>query len=204
MRRRRLPAEQVMWLVIGMALLRDRPITKVVSMLDLALPSPSKPTVAPSAIVQARDRLGESPMAWLFSRCADTWAHQSAGRERWRGLALYGMNGTTLRIPDWHQRAAALALCRPHHRTHHASQSAPLVVLVGVDDGRAYRIGGALIEHGNGYDGANMNDWEGLRAMASAQSRSEAPPRPVIVSPGSRLVEAVINPIKKGYPFRHA
>src|SRR5688500_3193670 len=99
-RRRRLPAEQVPWLVIGMALLRNRPITEVVSKLDLALPSPGKPTVAPSAIVQARDRLGESPMAWLFARSADQWAHQSAGRDRWRGLALYGVDGTTLRVPD--------------------------------------------------------------------------------------------------------
>jgi hypothetical protein len=49
-RRRRLPAEQVPRLVIGMALFRDRPITEVVNKLDLALPSPVSPTVAPSAI----------------------------------------------------------------------------------------------------------------------------------------------------------
>ena len=37
-RRRRLPAEQVVWLVIGMALMRDRPIMEVVNKLDLAMP----------------------------------------------------------------------------------------------------------------------------------------------------------------------
>src|SRR5262249_10887654 len=31
-----------------------------------------------------------------------------------------------------------------------------------LDDGRALRIGGALIEHGNRYDGANVNDQDGL------------------------------------------
>ncbi len=36
-RRRRLPAEQVVWLVIGMGLLRDRSIAAVVDHLDLAL-----------------------------------------------------------------------------------------------------------------------------------------------------------------------
>jgi hypothetical protein len=53
----------VPWLVIGMALLRNRPITEVANKLDLALPSPLGPAVAPSALVQARDRLGEAPMA---------------------------------------------------------------------------------------------------------------------------------------------
>jgi len=42
-------------------------------------------------------------------------------------------------------------------------------------DGRAYRVGGLLIEHGNRYDGANGNDWEYLRLIASAQSRAEEP-----------------------------
>jgi len=37
-RRRRLPVEEVIWVVLGMALFRDRPIEDVVSKLDLALP----------------------------------------------------------------------------------------------------------------------------------------------------------------------
>jgi len=37
-RRRRLPAEHVIWVVLGMALFRDRPLEDVVSKLDLALP----------------------------------------------------------------------------------------------------------------------------------------------------------------------
>jgi hypothetical protein len=28
------------------------------------------------------------------------WAHKSARTHRWRGLALYGADGTTLRVPD--------------------------------------------------------------------------------------------------------
>ena len=70
-----------------------------------------------------------------------------------------------------------------------------------VDDGRAYRIGRALIEHGNRYDNSNTNDWTHIRAMASALSRYESPPQGVEVSAGSRLVNNVINPIKKQYPF---
>jgi UDP-2,3-diacylglucosamine pyrophosphatase LpxH len=70
-----------------------------------------------------------------------------------------------------------------------------------VDDGRAYRIGGALFEHGNRYDGANANDWDGLRAIVSALSRFEPPPVDLRVSAGSRLVEKVINRLKAQYPF---
>lgn len=100
LRRRRLPAEQVIWLVLGMALYRNRPIDEIVAKLDLALPGRRGPTAAPSAVAQARRRLGEEPMRWLFERCAEAWAHESARRFAWRGLALYGVDGTTARVPD--------------------------------------------------------------------------------------------------------
>ncbi len=98
-RTRRLPAQQVVWLVIAMALFRDRPIHDIVTKLDLALPG-SSPTVAPSTVAQARARLSPEPMQWLFSLCADQWAHSSARQYAWRGLSLYGADGTTLRVPD--------------------------------------------------------------------------------------------------------
>src|SRR5713101_9013107 len=52
-RRRRLPAEQVIWLVLGMALFRDRRIHELVDKLDLALPDRRDLTVARSAVAQA-------------------------------------------------------------------------------------------------------------------------------------------------------
>lgn len=101
LRRRRLPGEQVVWLVIGMALMRDRPIVEVVRHLELALPDRgTSRTVAPSAVAQARSRVGAEPLEWLFLRTASHWAHASAERHRWRGLALYGVDGSTIRVPD--------------------------------------------------------------------------------------------------------
>jgi hypothetical protein len=70
-----------------------------------------------------------------------------------------------------------------------------------VFDGTAYRIGGALIEHGNRYDVANENDWDRLRTIASALSRSESPPVTLRVSAGSFLVEKVVAALKPRYPF---
>ena len=100
-RRRRLPAEQVVWLVVGMGLMRDLPIVDVVRQLDLALPGRSATrSVAPSAVAAARARVGASPLEWLFLRSGAQWAHESADRHRWRGLAMYGVDGSTLRVPD--------------------------------------------------------------------------------------------------------
>jgi hypothetical protein len=102
-RRRKLPAEYVVWLVIGMGLLRDRSIAEVVRHLHLVLPGvapPGRQHVTGGAIVQARDRLGDQPLAALFATTAAQWATASADEHRWRGLAVYGVDGSTLRVPD--------------------------------------------------------------------------------------------------------
>lgn len=99
-RRRRLPAEQVVWLVLGMGIYRNKPITEIVAELDLALPGRRGPRAASSSVTQARGRLGDEPIRWLFERCAESWAHASARRHAWRGLSVYGVDGTTIRLPD--------------------------------------------------------------------------------------------------------
>lgn len=107
-RRRKLPAEYVVWLVIGMALLRDRSIEEVVRHLDLVMPTAQgqRQPVTGGGVVQARDRLGPEPLAWLFQTTASHWATASADAHRWRGLAVLGADGTTLRVPDTAENAA--------------------------------------------------------------------------------------------------
>jgi hypothetical protein len=63
-RRRRLPAEQVMVLVLAMALFRDRSIHALMSDLNLGLGDTDVPV--PSASVQARSRVGVEPLRRLF------------------------------------------------------------------------------------------------------------------------------------------
>lgn len=126
-RHRRLPAPRVVWLIIAMALFRNRPITEVADKLDLALPGRRGPTASSSAITQARARLGEEPMEWLFGRTAQAWAHDSADRHRWRGLALYGVDGTTLRVPDSEDNRTEFGLASGGHR---GNSGFPLVRLV--------------------------------------------------------------------------
>lgn len=124
LRRRRLPAEQVIWLVLGIALFRDRRIEQVVDSLDLALPSPHG-VVAKSAISAARARLGDEPMKWLFEHSARKWAHESAARDRWRELALYGIDGTGVLLPDSEENRREFGVW-----TGRAEGSNPLVRLV--------------------------------------------------------------------------
>lgn len=139
-RRRRLPAEQVVWLVIGMCLFRDLSMRELVATLDLALPGTRGVRVAPSSIVQARERLGEEPLRWLFERTAEVWAHASARTHAWRGLAVYGADGTTVRVPD-----------SPENRAHFGGQTTrwdstsgyPLVRLVTLMALRSHVLAGA-------------------------------------------------------------
>lgn len=49
-------------------------------------------------------------MKWLFETCATQWAHTSAAALRWKGLALYGVDGTTLRVPDSAENRASFGL----------------------------------------------------------------------------------------------
>lgn len=139
-RRRRLPAEQVIWLVIGMCLFRDQSMKELVATLDLALPGTRGVRVAPSSIVQARDRLGDEPVRWLFERTAETWAHQSARRHAWRGLAVYGADGTTVRVPDSSENRATFG----GQKTRWDSTSGyPLVRLVTLMALRSHLLAGA-------------------------------------------------------------
>jgi hypothetical protein len=142
LRRRRLPAEQVIRLVLGMALYRHRPIDELVERLDLVLPGSGQGSVAKSAVAQARARLGEEPLQWLFERCSEKWGHASARRHEWRGLAVYGVDGTTIRVPD-----------SPDNRGFFGSQSAgdrglsgyPLARVVTLMALRSHVVAGAAI-----------------------------------------------------------
>lgn len=100
-RKRRLPAELVVWVVVGMAIARSKPIVDVVEHLDLALPSSTASVrVAKSAVSKARAKLGEAPLRWLFDKTASAWCDARLERDSWRGLSLFGVDGTTLRVAD--------------------------------------------------------------------------------------------------------
>ena len=99
-RHRRLPAGQVVWLIIALALYRHQSISEVVDELDLALPDVDAPFISKSAVAQARQRLGEAPLKWLFQTSARAWSSQDQDAYLFKGLNLLAMDGTTLRTAD--------------------------------------------------------------------------------------------------------
>jgi hypothetical protein len=104
-RKRRLPAEQVVWLVIGMAMFRKWPIHDLVGKLNLVLPGAS-PSVVPSTVAEARARVGADPLERIFEMTGAKWGHESARKHAWRDLALYGVDGSTLRAADSEENRA--------------------------------------------------------------------------------------------------
>ena len=96
-RRRRLPADSVIWLIVAMALFAADSIPKVWRRLH---PTRDHPEPTDSAFSQARRRLGVAPLRHLFLETARPMAtHQTVGAS-YRGWRLMGLDGTTLDLPD--------------------------------------------------------------------------------------------------------
>jgi hypothetical protein len=158
-RRRRLPSEQVIWVVLGMALFRDRPLEDVVSKLDLALPGLG--TVARSSIAQARERVGHEPIKWLFERCASKWAHNSAKAHLWRGLRLYGMDGTSIRVPNTIENRETFG----GHRSHGTESAYPMVRMVVLMTLRSHLLAAANF---GAYEGEAVHEIEYAKPLCNS------------------------------------
>src|SRR4051794_1415203 len=101
-RRRRLPADSVIWLIVAMALFAADSIPKVWRRLH---PSRDSPEPTDSAFTRARRRLGVAPLRHLFHETARPMAtHQAVGASC-RGWRLMGIDGTTLDRPDTPENA---------------------------------------------------------------------------------------------------
>ncbi len=88
LRKRRLPLEMMLWCVISMAFFRRMSAWDVVSRMNIMLPG-QRPLVAPSAVVQARQRLGSEAVRQVFDLTQKSW-HEAAGHPTWAGLRLLG------------------------------------------------------------------------------------------------------------------
>ncbi|MDP7592681.1 MAG: transposase domain-containing protein, partial [Litorilituus sp.] len=64
-RKRKLPLESMVWLVIGMDIYNDKPISQIINMLDIE-DRDKKAFVAPSAVIQRRQDLGVQAIESVF------------------------------------------------------------------------------------------------------------------------------------------
>lgn len=100
-RRRRLPADQVLWLVVGMALFRDEPVHEVARRLNICAQGlATDHLLARSGVTEARKRLGADPVEWLFRKTGNQWAGERYQNDAWQGLQIFAVDGALLRTPD--------------------------------------------------------------------------------------------------------
>ena len=129
-RRRRLPAESVVWLVIAMALFAADSVPKVWRRLH---PTRDEPEPDDSAFTQARRRLGVAPLRRLFLETARPMAtHQTLGAY-YRGWRLMGLDGTTLDMPDTPENRARFIATIPLGRLSRASDVAAVALFLASD-----------------------------------------------------------------------
>ena len=94
-RRRKIPAEQVVWLTVGMAMFSNTSVRQTFDRLNLSFNG----KVVSSSLSDARKRLGPEPLAYLFRTLAKEWTPPTSSA-MWKGLQLFGIDGTTVRVPD--------------------------------------------------------------------------------------------------------
>ena len=96
-RKRKLPAEHIVWLVIGSALYRNSPIWYITEQLALTLDGK---TCVPSATVQARQRLGHQPLQQLFKQLSSHWQQeQNNSTHNFNGLTIQAVDGVVFYLP---------------------------------------------------------------------------------------------------------
>ncbi len=100
-RRRRLPADQVLWLMLGMALFRDEHVHEVARRLNICAQGlASDHLLARSGVTEARKRLGAEPVEWLFRITGTQWGAQCYRDDAWQDLQVFAVDGALLRTPD--------------------------------------------------------------------------------------------------------
>ena len=105
LRKRRLPLEMMVWCIVGMALERKEPLHQIVNRRDIMLPG-NRPFVAPSAVIQTRQRLGIEAVRRVFTKTAQLW-HNATPHPHWCGLTLLAIDGVFWRTPDTPENDAA-------------------------------------------------------------------------------------------------
>lgn len=100
-RRRRLPSDLVLWLVVGMAFFRGEPIAEVARRLNICSEGlASEVLLANSALSKARQRLGKKPVEWLFQQCANVWGYERYPQDHWHELQVFAVDGALFRTQE--------------------------------------------------------------------------------------------------------
>jgi hypothetical protein len=93
---RDLPSRVVVYLLLAAGLFAECGYRQVWARLTTGLDGLAVAVPTSSALAQARRRIGVKPLAALFALLAGP----AAGAQRWRGLLVCAIDGTTMSVPD--------------------------------------------------------------------------------------------------------
>jgi len=82
LRRRKLPLESMVWMVIGMAIFNNKPLSHIVNLMDI-MDRTGRSFTAPCSVIARRKKPGENAIRELFSLTQQHW-HEEA--RHWTGM----------------------------------------------------------------------------------------------------------------------
>jgi hypothetical protein len=121
---RDLPSRVVVYLLLAAGLFAECGYRQVWARLTTGLDGLAVAAPTSSALAQARRRVGVKPLAALFTLLAGP----AAGAERWRGLLLCAIDGTTMAVPDSRENLAVYG----RQTGSHGGSGYPLLRLVAI------------------------------------------------------------------------
>ncbi|KKF36680.1 IS4 family transposase [Erwinia tracheiphila] len=107
LRKRKLSLESMIWLVVGMSIFCDHPMTEIVNLMDIT-DRTGAPFTARSAVIQRRKTLGENAVRELFDITQQHW-NQQAAHPKWHGLNLFAVDGVVWRTADTPENRAVFS-----------------------------------------------------------------------------------------------
>lgn len=131
-RRRKMPADVVVWMVLGACLFAGMSFVEVLRSFGLVpLTRRGNPQLLPSsgAIARARERIGGDTLAALFRIATGAWFKRPESQHLvFHGLRVCGIDGFTVRLPDTPSNTAAFG--KPSSRREDAGYPQARVVCV--------------------------------------------------------------------------
>lgn len=119
---RDLPSRVVVYLLLAAGLFAECGYRQVWARLTSGLDGLAAATPTSSALAQARRRIGVKPLAALFALLAGP----APGAQRWRGLLVCAIDGTSMFVPD----SPANLTCYARQTGSHGGSGYPMLRLV--------------------------------------------------------------------------
>ena len=113
LRKRKLPLESMVWLVIGMAIFNNKPMSHIVNLMDI-VDRTGRSFTAPSSVIARRKTLGEDAIRVLFDITQQHW-HAEAKHPLWHGLTLNAVDGVVWHTQDTPENAEAFGKASNQH-----------------------------------------------------------------------------------------